>query len=190
MDYVSILRIINVKHRPKFNMVVKHCFFYKCLTCKKLHMSCILQYKFVLSKFSDMHLVMRLCMQKIFSTLSLGQSKKIGWDIATTKQSSFISRWLATRDVHYETLRDSGIFRNLIQIQFQNNLLGAKWTDRAEVYNTDEQSHNLLISLLHHYTMLWACWVFPSFSYWAQIVSIQHLLKLFVSPTLQFFMFI
>jgi len=51
--------------------------------------------------------------------------------------------------------------------------------------------NDLLISSLPHYAVLWACWVFLSFSYsGAQRMPLQNLLKLIVLPTLQFFMFI
>jgi len=44
--------------------------------------------------------------------------------------------WVANKDVHYGTLRGSGLFfisNPEYQILFQNNLVGAKWADYAEV---------------------------------------------------------
>ena len=45
------------------------------------------------------------------------------------------------------------------RILLRNNLLGAKWVDRADVQNADQRSHDLLISSLRHYAVTWACWV-------------------------------
>jgi len=65
---------------------------------------------------------------------------------------------------HLEVPEYSGIFISNpeYRILFRNNLLAAKWTDRAEVSNSNQRSQNLLISSLRHYTMPRACWVFLS----------------------------
>jgi len=59
---------------------------------------------------------------------------------------------------HFKVLEYSRIFSNPeYQILFWNHLLGLKRADRAEVYNAEQQSYDLLICSLHHYTVLSDC---------------------------------
>jgi len=88
---------------------------------------------------------------------------------------------------HLEVLEYAGIFISNpeYRILFRNNSLGAKWADRAEVWNAEQRPHNLLISLFRHHTVPWACWVFLSLAqerkechckiYWGCKTYLNHL---------------
>jgi len=53
---------------------------------------------------------------------------------------------------HLESLQYSGIFISNMEnwILLLINLLGAKWANCADVWNSNQRSHNLLRRLLHH----------------------------------------